>query len=103
MPSSGEPKMAALFRERALRFVRGLTVAAWVRKQPRDQPYHLVSPIPVRVSGRNETCIPGASARPFKHVASTRIRHWPKARCGNEVIATDFNPTPDNATTAPYP
>ena len=60
--------MAALFRERALRFVRGLTVAAWVRKQPRDQPYHLVSPIPVRVSGRNETCIPGASGRPFKRV-----------------------------------
>ena len=52
--------MAALFRERALRFVRGLTVAAWVRKQPRDQPYHLVSPIPVRVSGRNETCLAGA-------------------------------------------
>ena len=33
----------------------------------------------------------------------TGIKHWPKARCGNEVIATDFNPTPDNATTAPYP
>ena len=68
--------MAALFRERALRFVRGLTVAAWVRKQPRDQPYHLVSPIPVRVSGRNETCIPVASGCPFQDVSGcTRIRH----------------------------
>ena len=33
----------------------------------------------------------------------TRIRHWLKVRCGNGVIASDFNPTPDNATTAPYP
>ena len=41
---------------------------------------------------------------PFQDVCGrTRVRHWPKARCGNEVVATDLNPTPDNATTAPYP
>ena len=40
---------------------------------------------------------------PFQDACGrTRVRHWPKPRCGNEVIATDFNPTPDNAT-APYP